>query len=243
MGAPERPEDVYDEFVADNEEIFGDKLVAVCAYGSAARGEYVRGKSDINMLVILDSAQIETLRSALSYLKKWKKRSIATPLFLTREYIMTSLDTFPIEYLEMKSCYQCLFGEDLLKGLSLERSFVRLQCEREIRSKLLRLRQTFLETGGEPARVRELIVRSIPTFVVLLKSLLYVKGEAVPVKTGEVFAKSVSALGLEEPVVNELLALKSGTSSQKKDETISFLGAYVAEMQKLAQIADEASTE
>jgi predicted nucleotidyltransferase len=239
VGTPDKPEQVYGEFIEDCKSIFGSSLVSVCVYGSAARGEYVRGKSDINFLVVLESAHIEILRNTLGYMKKWSKRGIVTPLFLSREYISSSLDTFPIEYLEMKTSYQCLYGEDILEGLSLDRSFIRLQCEREIRSKLLRLRQAFLETQGNTTRVRELITQSMPTFVVLLKTLLYLKEEMVPARTPDVFSRSASVLGLEEGILSELLALKAGKSTKSKDDVLSFLGAYAAEMQKLVRIADE----
>ena len=42
-----------------------------------------------------------------------KKRS-ARPLFMDTNYISSSLDSFPIEFLNMRGCFKVLLGEDVL---------------------------------------------------------------------------------------------------------------------------------
>jgi len=223
----------------DCKRTLGPDLIAVFAYGSAVRGEYVPGKSDINFLVVVESAEMEIFEALLKLVRKWRKKKIATPLVLSKEYILSSLDTFPIEYLEIKSCYKCLYGEDLIESLELERSNIRLQCEREIRSKLLRLRQAYLETEGDASRIKGVMIQSIPTFLVLLKTLLYLRGEAAPLRTAEILSRSVEVLGLDGTVLDGLLALKTGKSKLSKEETRSLAARYAAEMAKLVKTVDE----
>jgi predicted nucleotidyltransferase len=144
--APKTPESILEAFTGDCLNIFGSDLESIILYGSSARGEYVAGRSDINFMIVLSSAGIENLSRAMPLAAKWRSSRVSTPLFLSRDYITTSLDTFPIEFLTMKAAYKMVFGQDLLKDLAFDKSFVRLQCERELKAKLLHLRQRFVET-------------------------------------------------------------------------------------------------
>ncbi len=65
---------------------------SLIVYGSAAAGYYVKGKSDINLLVILTAEGMERLEDSLrSVVKNWRKRSVAVPWVMTREFILKSL--------------------------------------------------------------------------------------------------------------------------------------------------------
>ena len=65
---------------------------------------------------------------------------ISTPLFIARGYIQQSLDTFPLEFLNISSSYQLVFGDDILENIEFKAEDVRTQCERELKGKLLHLR-------------------------------------------------------------------------------------------------------
>jgi hypothetical protein len=58
------------------------------------------------------------------------------PLFLTRSDLSSSLDSYPIEFLNMKNRYRLVYGEDVLQKLSFNPLAVRLQIERELKGKL-----------------------------------------------------------------------------------------------------------
>ncbi|MCP4664797.1 MAG: hypothetical protein GY849_00385, partial [Deltaproteobacteria bacterium] len=45
--SPKDPREMFPEFIADYKEIFGDDLVSIILYGSAAGEGYRPGKSDI----------------------------------------------------------------------------------------------------------------------------------------------------------------------------------------------------
>ena len=48
---PVKPEEIFEEIISDYISIFGENLLSIILYGSAARGEYVKKKSDINLLI------------------------------------------------------------------------------------------------------------------------------------------------------------------------------------------------
>jgi len=69
---------------------------------------------------------------------------------LTKADIDSSLDTFPIEFLNIKRNYTVVFGEDILEGLAFEKEFIRMQCERELKGKLLLLRAEYVNENETP---------------------------------------------------------------------------------------------
>ena len=130
------PKEIFADITDDFKSVFGEGLVSIILYGSAASGDYIPGASDVNFAVVVSDDGIDTLDRAFGVVSKWKKRKVATPLFLTESYIHTSVDVFPIEYLNLKNNHQVVYGKDVFADLTFHREFVRLQCEREIKGKI-----------------------------------------------------------------------------------------------------------
>ena len=112
-------------------------------------------------MILLSEEGIENIDRAFSTVAKWRKRNVATPLFLTKKYVSTSLDVYPIEYLNFQRNHILVYGMDILKDLEFNPDYVRLQCEREIKGKLLLLREAFIETSGKKFTLRELIIEPL----------------------------------------------------------------------------------
>ncbi len=173
--APNDPKEIFQEFTNDFKELFDDDLISIILYGSATGKNYRPGKSDINFMIVLSEEGIEHLDRAFKHLEKWRKRHVAVPLFLTETYIRTSTDVFPIEYLNFQKNHVMVYGKDLLEELTFDHHWVRLQCEREIKGKLLLLREAYLETAGKARGLKELIGQSIGAFAAVFEALLVLK--------------------------------------------------------------------
>jgi predicted nucleotidyltransferase len=236
---PKRPEDIFDEFRGDYTTLFGDDLLAIILHGSGARGEYIPKKSDINFLVVLTDNGIEQLSDAMSLVAKWQKRRIPVPLFLTRVYIESSLDAFPLEFFNIKSAYQVIRGEDVLKDLSIEKEALRLQCERELKAKLLLLRESFLHARGEAHPLRELINQSLPAFISIFKALLYLKGQEIPGKHEPVIPATAENFGLDRELFQRLWDIKRGVGKPGRDELKEIVWDYISEIKGLSRQVDQ----
>ena len=143
--APKAPEDIFGEFAEDVKKIYGEEMISVILFGSGARGEYQPKSSDLNFIVVLKDNSPSELAKFYKQNTKWRKRNVSTPVFFTERFITSSLDTFPIELMEMQRAYKVVEGKDVLDGLQFSNRNLRLQCERELKGKLLHLRQSFLE--------------------------------------------------------------------------------------------------
>ena len=86
-------------------------------YGSAARGDYVPGWSDINLLLVVDGLAAEVLRGLGRGLGEWRKAAAEPPLLITRAEWARATDVFPIEITDMRAAHKVLRGADPLIGL------------------------------------------------------------------------------------------------------------------------------
>jgi predicted nucleotidyltransferase len=236
---PKRPDDIFDEIKEDYTALFGDDLFAIILYGSGARGEYVPKKSDINFLIIVSDNGIERLEDAIDLVSKWQKRSIPIPLFLTKGYIESSLDTFPLEFFNIQSAYRVVCGEDILKDLTLDKEDLRHQCERELKAKLLLLRESFLQARGEALRLRELVNQSLSAFISIFKALLYLKGEDIPEKNENVIGIAAECFNLDKVLFQALWHIKRGEKKPGKDEMKRTFLSYISEIKGLSRMVDK----
>lgn len=66
---PNQPQDIFVPLTEDWLNAFGRDLVSLMLYGSAAGGSYVKGKSDINLLVVLTPEGMSRLEDAFAPVK------------------------------------------------------------------------------------------------------------------------------------------------------------------------------
>ncbi len=235
---PKKPNEIFESFCADYEELYGDDLLSVILYGSCARGEYVPKKSDINFMLLLSENGIARLGKALKLTEKWGRRAVATPLFLTRAYIETSLDTFPIEMLNFQASYRILRGENPLKNLVFDRHMLRLQCERELKGKLLQLREQFLGTAGNTRHIKDLITRSLPTFLAIFQAIIHLHGKPAQPGREELLDTMQEILHLNRGLFSELYAVRDEKVRLNANEAITLMERYIEEVRRLALTVD-----
>jgi hypothetical protein len=228
------PKEIFPEIVGDYQSLYAGELISVILYGSAAGKDFLPGKSDLNFMIVLSEKGMEHLDRAFSVITKWRKRDVAIPLFLTEKYIDTSMDVFPIEYLNFRSHYIVAFGKDVLEGLRFDRRFIRLQCEREIKGKLLLLREAFIESLGKARSLKEVIRQSLPALVACFSALLYLKEMEVPTQKREVLRRTSEVFHLDAQVFEQLLGIKEERVKLGEAELIELFKKYLCEMDKLA---------
>ena len=236
---PKNPEQIFHEFTNDYKNTFGDDLIAIILYGSAARGEYIYKKSDINFLIVMSESGIKRLRGALPFISKWKKRNVSTPLMLTPEYIQSALDSFPIEFMTMKQNYRVVYGEDILAAIEIQPRHLRLQCEREMRGKLLSLREGYLNTNGKSSMIKRLIKATIPAFSSIFSALLFLKDEELPESKRQIFMKTADVFNLDSKVFENILDLENKKPRLKKEQIYDLMQQYIEQVAKLTDITDK----
>jgi predicted nucleotidyltransferase len=165
-------------------------------YGSAARGDYVAGRSNINLMLVLDDPSPARLRALAPAFASWRKRSVEPPLLISRAEWARASDVFPIEITDMRAGYRVLRGADPLGEARVRRPDLRQALERELRGKLLRLRQGYAAAAGDEKALGELATGSSATILVLLRSLLTLAGHPVPAAPAALAKETAGLLGV-----------------------------------------------
>jgi len=235
---PKDPRDIFSEFTQDYKELCGDDLISIILYGSAVGQDYRPGKSDINFMIVLTENGIDHLDRMFDVVKKWRKRNVIPPLFLTEEYVKTSLDVFPIEYMAFKRSYVLVFGKDLLKDLTPKQEYIRLQCEREVKGKLLLLREAFLSTSGKGRALRDVICQSNRAVMSIFNALTYLKGEELFAGKRELIRSACEAFDLDKELFEKLLDIKEEKLKPAGDEMKKIFLKYLTEWRKLSNLVD-----
>jgi len=235
---PEQLKQVINEFTTDINELFDNEAEAIILFGSAATEEYIPKKSDVNFLVCLTEQGIDKIDIVEKKVKKWQKKNISLPLFLTKSYIKASLDSFPIEFFNMSQTYQIIQGEDILKDLKFNKKDIRLQCERELKGKLLSLREDYILTRGKKKKMSQLINESIVTFISIFKALLFLRDSEVPVKKSDVILAMCREFDLDESVFSVLLAHRNNSVNLDKEQLSNIIKKYIKEIRQLSQVVD-----
>lgn len=200
-----------DEVVTKLAGALGDRLRSVLLYGSAARGEYIEGTSDLNMLVLLDAIEPAALMHAAPACREVLQRHGAAPLLMSGEDWARAADAFAIEVADMHDAHVVLHGSDPVELLAIDRTALRLQAEREIRGKLVRLHTAMLFACDDARQLGMLLVAALPAFATYLRAALRLAGRDVPGGLGGVLEEGAALVGAApEPLLHVLDARTSG---------------------------------
>lgn len=228
---------IADGFVQQVKTAFGEGLSSVILYGPAARGETSK-QPYIRFLVVTADNTPSELARCTPYLKEWRKKLIAIPLFLAPEYIERSLDTFPLEFMDMRSSYTVVHGADVLADLVFATADVRAECEREIKGKLLHLRAEYLDLRGNEKGLVDLVGRSLATFRLVFSGALHLKELEIPTGTAEKVDAVVDAYELDKGLFTSLTGIAAGTRKIDAGGADRLFDRYVEELDKLSGAID-----
>jgi predicted nucleotidyltransferase len=222
-------------YLAQVQKLFGGTLEAVILYGSAAGGEYLPGRSNINLLILLAGQDTGLLARYAALHKRWQKELIAVPLLLTEAELKSSLDVFPLEYLEIQERHVLLAGRDPFPELRIDPKNLRLQCEQELRGNLLRLRQRYVEGGAGTEAITILLPLSFTALLPCLRGLLRAGGQPVERSADAVVKEVQQHWGVDCAAFQDVLHLKRGTISPGPAELPRLFERYAAALQSLIE--------
>lgn len=166
--------DPIDRFVAIIEETGGGQH-SLIVFGAALTGSFDPRNESVRSALVMDRIDLDFIRRLSDRGSELGRMSIAAPLIMTPDYIRDSLDTFPLEYLEISQLYEVVIGSDLFANLTFQPADVRLQCERELKSILIGLRQGLLASAGRDYAISALEVEAAANLLRTLRGICWLK--------------------------------------------------------------------
>ncbi|NYZ60866.1 hypothetical protein H0O01_04190 [Candidatus Micrarchaeota archaeon] len=237
--APGNLGEVADQFKRDMIGIFGKDLVSIVLYGSAASAEYKRGISDINFVLILKKIDHESLKKASVRLSWWRRSWVSAPLLFTEEELEDAADVFPLEFLSIKQNHKLIHGKDPFPGLQISKADVRKQLEFELRSKLIHLRQSYLEVRRNRESLKALAASTVAALSPLAEGLLFLK----EIKSPPAKKSMLESLGKAYRIdVNPLVlayGIKYEDANPSNDELESLIKSMLISLRALAEAVDK----
>lgn len=229
-------ERIVDEAGAELAQAFGSSLRAVVVYGSAGHPDFRPERSDINFAAVAEPVTFAHLQHVAQWYARWRGERVAAPLLLAPSDLTRSLDVFPLEMLDIQARHRTLAGDELFTSLVIARDNVRLECEREAKGKLVRLRALYLELAGSTVEIRELMIDSRKTFLHVMRGLLYLRGSAWEPRESEVVATFTRIYERAMPVFEILTTRRDPGAIEHR------FGEYLDEIEALAALADGAGS-
>ncbi|MFC1468163.1 hypothetical protein ACFLQY_05740, partial [Verrucomicrobiota bacterium] len=170
---------------------------------------------------------------------KWEKAGNPAPLLFTKDALQDSTDVFPIELLDIRDCRKVLLGDDVVADIEVRTENLRLEIERELRGKLIQLRQRYIASGGKPKVVVQLMTQSLSTFLVLFRAALRLFEEHVPVQKTLALEKLGKHINFEPAAFKTVQLLKEGKLKAKQVEARELFAQYLSAIEQAINAVDE----
>jgi hypothetical protein len=226
-------------FIEEILNSYSENIHSVHIVGSSVTGDFDEKTSDINSIFVLKEMDLKSVQLIAPLGKKYRKRGVAAPLIMTPEYITRSLDVFPIEFLDFKLIHETVFGDDILQDIEITTVDLRRQCEREIKTKLIGLRQGYISSQGNRQILTELLVRSIAGYMPLFRGIVFLMGKEPPIRKHEVISMLSASTDINTDIFGKILDIKRKKRKVSKDELNTVFEEYYTATEKIAKVIDE----
>jgi len=218
----------------------GGRIHSIHITGSALTVDFDPKTSDVNSIVVIHKMDLKFLEVMAPLGKKYGKKRIAAPLIMTPNYIKNSLDVFAIEFLNIKLLHHTLMGEDVFQEIEIKHSDLRHQCERELKVKLIGLRQGYISSAGDRKIITAGFADSFSGYIPLFRGIIVLLGKKAPIASREVLSVLEEVTGVDTEAFQTVLNLKKEKSKPSIAQLNSLFEAYYAAIEKLGEITDAA---
>ncbi len=235
----QRVKERFDPFMEDILSGFTENIHSIHVTGSALTDDFDHKRSDINSVLVMNKMDLSQIEKLAPLGKKYGKKSIASPLIMTPAHIQSSLDVFPVEFLTIRRLHLCVFGKDIFKDIEIRLSDLRSQCERELKVKLIGLRQAYISAAGDRKQIAEIFTRTFSAYIPLFAAIIMLLGHNPPVVKDEVLNELEKITGICMDMFRQVSRVKKEGFHLPVEQLNRIFEDYCAALEKLGDIADE----
>jgi hypothetical protein len=174
-----------------------NNLLSITVVGSSLTEDFRPDTSDINTVLVLDRQNAKSLNAVASLAKPMSRKKFSPPLLMTKSYIERSQDVFGVEFLDFQLAHKTIMGDDPFATLSFDKKDVRLQCERELKAMLIRLRQGYIAAAANKKLVRDILISTARSMAPLLRAMLWLKDIERNARAEPTFSKAADEFSID----------------------------------------------
>ena len=238
-GLPEETQKLVQTYAKEVKAAFGDRLEGLLIYGSAVRGEFLPGRSNLNMLMFTTFSDAATLKLYTPVHKRWSKEQVVVPLILTEQELIRSSAYFPLEFLEIQEHHRVLGGRDPFVGFHVKTDRLKDEVVQGLATHVLRLRQRYVEGGGTDDAVTILLPLSITSTIPLLRGLQRILGKPVLTRSEDVLNDMSAHFEMDFRGFRDALLFKRGQITPGRAEVPRLFDRYLSDATVLADVASQ----
>jgi predicted nucleotidyltransferase len=181
----------------DLAKVEGANLAALVVYGSAVRGGYVPGDSDIDVVVVLHDTSLPHLLAIAEPLRRARFSGRVEAMILKRANVARASDVFPLLYDDLRQRNAVLSGTNPFADLEISDAHRRLRIEQELCEARIRMRRAVVDAMGSEANIAGAVARKVKQIRSPLHALLLLKGLEADDRLEPVFAAAGKTYGID----------------------------------------------
>jgi hypothetical protein len=198
------------DFSASLQAAWGEHLKSVIRYGAAAVNDHSTVPADQSILVILDEVKAPILALASDPIRQWVKKGHPMPFIFDEQTFANSTDIFPIDYLNMQDHHEILCGADPLKDIRIDMRHLRLQCESEMRGKLIHLKSEYVLNCHKPKDLLQLMLYTLTDFDRVMTGILHLLKQSPQGGRRQIVTQLAKAADFQPGIFLELYDIHDG---------------------------------
>ncbi len=213
-------------------DVAGQHALSLTLYGRVTSQLFDVGRHTARSVLVLQQVELTMLQQLAKHGMALGKLKFAAPIIMTPGYIKESLDTFPLELLEISTCGITLFGDSHFADLTFEDSHIRLQTERELKTTLISMRQGLLASTGQDKLLGALQMDIGEGMLRPIRGLLWLKSHRESMNVDALLTK------VETVVATKLDGLRSALNPSEPHGWKEFEQLY-ADVEALGKLAND----
>lgn len=225
-----------DKFIEELKDKLGDNLNSVIAFGSQANVE--DAKNNLNLMIVTKTLDAENLYSISKAVQKWVKAKNPLPVIMNIDEWYSSFDVYAIEYTDIQSNYRIIYGENLVQNISINKYFLRLQCESELKGLLLRYKNSFLMNIKSDKEMKFILSNVIKSLLVIFRSILRLHDSDVPYRAVDIIEFASRYLTFNKVVMTKLAKVKFEHDDYTKQELLFVEAELLKDIQVILKQVD-----
>jgi len=196
----------------------GDNLRSLSVVGSALTPDFHPTRSDIDTVLVVGRRSHDLLKLLAAYQKHLAGDKLEAPVLMTEEYIEHSLDAFAVGMLDFQFVHSTIVGRDPFIALRFHTPDVRVQCERELKSNLMDLRQGYVRAAGDMRQVGRLLMATIGNLLPLLRAMLWLTGGGRRPEAARTVTAAAQRFGFNSTALELPLKLRAENRSPGREQ-------------------------
>ena len=232
-------QDLVKDFAERLLTALGDNLQSITVVGSSLTEDFRPGTSDINTVLVLDKQTTESLNAIASLAKPVSRKKLSPPLLMTKSYIERSQDVFGVEFLDFQLAHKTIMGNDPFASLSFDKKDVRLQCERELKAMLIRLRQGYIAAAANKKLVRDILISTAKGMAPILRAMLWLKDIERSARAESTFNKAAGEFSIDTNSLASAMKWRFEKIRLNENEMETSFESVYSAIDQLADIVDK----